>query len=135
MQLRSTYLYLPLVAALLAVPAMVTAQVTTPALKTTPAPGAPPSRGAARAGNAAGRRAGKAGAGAATTAVAPPPPASEFATSHLAAALDAVISSQGTKAFDDILPKVSQQVQNKLIQIRPDLYKQIGDVVQAAALK
>jgi hypothetical protein len=59
----------------------------------------------------------------------------EISPSHLAAALDAVQNGPDSKRLDDILPGLSLQVQNQLIQLRPDLHKEITDAVEATALK
>jgi len=59
----------------------------------------------------------------------------EISPSHLAAALDAVQNGPDSKRLDDILPGLSLQVQNQLIQLRPDLHKEITDAVETTALK
>jgi hypothetical protein len=61
--------------------------------------------------------------------------AQEISQSHLAAALDALASAKASRGFDTVLPALSERVQNQLIRIRPDLHKQITDVVEAVALK
>lgn len=61
--------------------------------------------------------------------------AQDISQSHLAAALDAVASAQASRGFDLVLPALSEKVQNQLIRMRPDLHKEITDVVEAAALK
>ncbi len=64
-----------------------------------------------------------------------PAAAQEITPEHLAAALDAFRSAQATRGFDTVLPSLAQEVENRLIQLRPDLNKQIVDTVQGAALK
>jgi hypothetical protein len=59
----------------------------------------------------------------------------EISQSHLAAALDAVRNGPDARRLDDILPGLSLQAQNQLIQLRPDLHKEIIDAVEAVALK
>jgi hypothetical protein len=59
----------------------------------------------------------------------------EISPSHMAAALDAVQNGPDSKRLDDILPGLSLQVQNQLIQLRPDLHKEITDAVESTALK
>jgi hypothetical protein len=39
------------------------------------------------------------------------------------------------RRLDDILPGLSLQAQNQLIQLRPDLHKEITEAVEAVALK
>ena len=62
-------------------------------------------------------------------------PADQITPSHLAAAHETVVSSKASANFDDLLPVISQQVQNQLITLRPDLYSQISDAVQATVLQ
>jgi hypothetical protein len=64
-----------------------------------------------------------------------PAAAQEISESHLAAAVAVVSAAKATRGFDDLLPAVSQQVQNQLIRMRPDLHKEITDVVDGEALK
>jgi hypothetical protein len=59
----------------------------------------------------------------------------EISASHLAAALDAVKNAPDARRYDDILPSLSVQAQNQLIQLRPDLHKEVTDAVEAVALK
>ena len=59
----------------------------------------------------------------------------EISASHLAAALDAVRNGPDARRLDDILPGLSLQVQNQLIQLRPDLHKEITEAVESVALK
>lgn len=61
--------------------------------------------------------------------------ADDVTPAHLAAALDAVHSARASKGFDNVLPLLSEKVQDQIIRLRPDLYKQITDVVQQEALK
>ena len=61
--------------------------------------------------------------------------ADEITPSHMAAALETVHSAKASKGFDNVLPLLSEKVQNQIIRLRPDLYKQITDVVQQQALK
>ncbi|MFO1183689.1 MAG: DUF2059 domain-containing protein [Bauldia sp.] len=105
--------------ALLVLAAPAAAQQTAPTIRTGPAAGGAPAAGAPVIG-------GPAAAGAPVTP--------DFSKTHLAAALDVVIATQSGKTLDQFLPQIAQQVQARLIQIRPDLFKQIGDVVQASAL-
>lgn len=60
--------------------------------------------------------------------------AEEVTDAHLAAALDAVHAAKTSKGFDNLLPLLSQQTQNKLIRIRPDQHQLIAQVVDAEAL-
>lgn len=59
----------------------------------------------------------------------------EISQSHMAAALDAVKNAPDARRYDDILPGLSVQAQNQLIQLRPDLHKEVTDAVEAVALK
>jgi hypothetical protein len=61
--------------------------------------------------------------------------ADEITPDHMAAALEAVRSAKASKGFDNVLPLLSEKVQDQIIRLRPDLYKQITDVVQQEALK
>jgi hypothetical protein len=63
-----------------------------------------------------------------------PSPAQEITQAHLAAALDAVTSAKTARGFDNVLPLLSEQTQNRLLRLRPDLHKEIADVVQAQAI-
>ena len=60
--------------------------------------------------------------------------AQEVSASQLAAALDVVHSAKASRGFDNVLPSLAAQVQDRLIRIRPDLHKQIADTVEAVAL-
>jgi hypothetical protein len=61
--------------------------------------------------------------------------AQEITESHLAAALLASRSTPALGNFDNILPFLAEQVQNRLIRVRPDLHKEIAAVVDDAAVK
>ncbi len=73
--------------------------------------------------------------GVALTAVAPAAFAQEITASHLAVALDVVKSAKASRGFDNVLPLLAEQVENKLIRVRPDLNKEIVAAVEDAALK
>ena len=73
--------------------------------------------------------------GAALMAVAPAAFAQEITASHLAVALDVVKSAKASRGFDSVLPLLAEQVENKLIRVRPDLNKEIVTAVEDAALK
>jgi uncharacterized protein len=73
--------------------------------------------------------------GVALTAVAPAAFAQEITASHLAVALDVVKSAKASRGFDSVLPLLAEQVENKLIRVRPDLNKEIVSAVEDAALK
>jgi hypothetical protein len=61
--------------------------------------------------------------------------AQEISQSQLAAALDVINATVATKSFDEQLPKVANEVTNRLVRQRPDLHTQIANAVQAEALK
>jgi hypothetical protein len=61
--------------------------------------------------------------------------AQEISASHLAAALDVVKSAKASRGFDNVLPQLAAQAQDRLIRIRPDMFKQIADTVEEVALK
>jgi hypothetical protein len=61
--------------------------------------------------------------------------ADEITPEHLAAALEAVSASNAGRTYDNVLPLISEKVQDQLIRMRPDLYQKITDVVQGVALK
>jgi hypothetical protein len=61
--------------------------------------------------------------------------AQEISESHLAAAERAMVAAPQIGNFDDILPFLSVQVQNRLIRDRPDLFAEIAAAVEVAALK
>ena len=69
------------------------------------------------------------------TMLAAPGRAADVTPEHMAAALEAVHSAKASKGFDNVLPLLSEKVQDQIIRLRPDLYKQITDVVQQEALK
>jgi hypothetical protein len=71
----------------------------------------------------------------AAAAAALPARADDITPSHMAAAVEAVRSAKASKGFDNVLPLLSERVQDQIIRVRPDLYKQITDVVQQEALK
>jgi uncharacterized protein len=64
-----------------------------------------------------------------------PAAADEIKPSQLAAALDAITATGISQNFDSILPHVARQVEDSLTRVRPDLYKQISQTVEATALK
>lgn len=61
--------------------------------------------------------------------------AQEISASHLAAALDVVKNAKASRGFDNVLPNLAGQVEDRLIRARPDLHKEITDAVETAALK
>lgn len=61
--------------------------------------------------------------------------AQELSASHVAVAVEVVKSAGATRGFDNVLPQLSNQVIDRLIRLRPDLYKEITATVQAVALK
>lgn len=61
--------------------------------------------------------------------------AQEVSASHLAVALDVVKSAKASRGFDNVLPQLAAQAQDRFIRIRPDMFKQIADTVEAVALK
>jgi hypothetical protein len=61
--------------------------------------------------------------------------AEEITEAHLQAALNAVKAAKTSKGFDNLLPLLSQQTQNKLIRLRPDQHQLIAQVVDAEALE
>jgi hypothetical protein len=69
------------------------------------------------------------------TVLAAPGRADEITPERMAAALEAVHSAKASKGFDNVLPMVTEKVQDQIIRLRPDLYKQITDTVQQQALK
>lgn len=64
-----------------------------------------------------------------------PAAAQEISESHLAAAKAAIAAAGASRGYDDLLPAVSQMIQNQLIRMRPDLHAQITEIVGAEALK
>jgi uncharacterized protein len=71
----------------------------------------------------------------AATFMAAPGRADDITPSRMAAALEAVRSAKASKDYDNVLPILSERVQDSIIRLRPDLYKQISDVVRQEALK
>lgn len=61
--------------------------------------------------------------------------AQEPSKSHVQAAIAAVKSAKASSNFDALLPALAERIKNQLIRIRPDLYKQITEVVDQVALK
>jgi hypothetical protein len=61
--------------------------------------------------------------------------AQEISPSHLAIAIEVVKSAKASRGFDNVLPILAEQVENRLIRVRPDLHNQITDAVEAVALK
>ena len=61
--------------------------------------------------------------------------AQEISQSHLQAAQRASRAAPGVGDFDSLLPFLSEQVQNRLIRTRPDLFSEIADAVEAQALE
>ncbi len=66
---------------------------------------------------------------------APAAAAVEISPSHLAAALEVVITTRTGGNFDLVLPSLATQVQDQLIRIRPDMHTQITAAVDAMALE
>jgi hypothetical protein len=60
--------------------------------------------------------------------------AQEFSESHLEAARIAASSSPIAEEFDQVLPLLSQRVQDRLIRLRPDLHEVITETVRKVAL-
>ncbi len=60
--------------------------------------------------------------------------AEEVTESHLKAAVAAVQAAKTSRGFDNLLPLLAQQTQNRLIRMRPDQHVLIGQVVDAEAL-
>lgn len=60
--------------------------------------------------------------------------AQEISPSHLQAATDAFAAAPSVGELDALLPFVSESVQNRLIRTRPDLFREIAEVVEAQAL-
>ena len=61
--------------------------------------------------------------------------AQEFSESHLAAAKAAAVASPMGQEFNNLLPFLSQRVQNRLVSLRPDLHEVIAKAVQDVALR
>ena len=60
--------------------------------------------------------------------------AEEVTEAHLQAAVAAVQAAKTSRGFDNLLPLLAQQTQNRLIRMRPDQHILIGQVVDAEAL-
>lgn len=60
--------------------------------------------------------------------------ADEVTPAHLAAARDAVDAAKNFKGFDNLLPLLAQQTQNRLIRLRPDQHQLISQVVDQESL-
>lgn len=60
--------------------------------------------------------------------------AEDVTPSHLKAAQAAVEAAKTSRGFDNLLPLMSQQVQNRLIRMRPDQHELISKVVEQQAL-
>lgn len=58
-----------------------------------------------------------------------------FAPSHMAAAVEAVAATRTSRGVEDVLPMMAQRIQSQFIRVRPDLSRQITDVVDEVALK
>jgi uncharacterized protein len=61
--------------------------------------------------------------------------ADDVTPAHMAAALEAVRSAKASKGFDNVLPLLSEKVQDQIIRLHPEIYKQVTDVVQQEAMK
>lgn len=61
--------------------------------------------------------------------------AQEISESRLAAAEAVAESAPALGNFDNILPGLSIEIKDRLIRARPDLYKEISEVVDDVALK
>ena len=61
--------------------------------------------------------------------------AQELSASHVALAVEVVKNAGATRGFDNVLPRLANQVIDRLIRLRPDLHKQITATVQEVALK
>lgn len=64
-----------------------------------------------------------------------PSVAQEFPDSHLDAAKLASANAPIARDLDTVLPLLAQRVQNRLIQLRPDLHETISGTVQDVALR
>lgn len=60
--------------------------------------------------------------------------AQAISESHLNAAREAVGAAKASRSFDNVLPLLSEQTQNRLIRVRPDLHAEISAVVEEIAL-
>lgn len=61
--------------------------------------------------------------------------AQELSTEHVALAVEVVRSAGATGGFDAVLPRLASRVIDRLINLRPDLYKEIAAATEAVALK
>jgi uncharacterized protein len=61
--------------------------------------------------------------------------ADEVTPGHLAAARAAIDAAQNFKGFDNLLPLLAQQTQNRLIRLRPDQHELISQTVDQEALE
>ena len=61
--------------------------------------------------------------------------AQEISQSHLEAGMRVSAVAPTIGDFDELLPMVSQNVQNRLIRERPDLFREIGAAVEDQALQ
>lgn len=61
--------------------------------------------------------------------------AQEQSAEHIALAVQVVRSAGATRGFDNVLPRLANQVIDRLISLRPDLHKEIAAAVEAVALK
>ncbi len=61
--------------------------------------------------------------------------AQEQSPEHIALAVEVVKSAGATRGFDNVLPRLANQVINRLIVMRPDLHKEIAAAAEAAAVK
>lgn len=61
--------------------------------------------------------------------------AQELSAAHVALAVEVVRSAGATRGFDNVLPRLANQVIDRFIRLRPDLHKEITAIVQEVALK
>ena len=59
--------------------------------------------------------------------------AQELSPSHIEAAERAAAAAPSLGNFDQLLPAISEQTQNRLIRQRPDLFREIAAIVEAQA--
>lgn len=64
-----------------------------------------------------------------------PAPGNVIPQSHIDAALRAADAAPNVGDFDALLPFISEQVQNRLIRVRPDLFREIAEVVEEQAIE
>jgi hypothetical protein len=69
-----------------------------------------------------------------TVGISAPAAAQEITDAHLRAAWAAVLAVGADEGFDDALPNIAEQVQGLILQRRPDLFRQVGEVVNQVAL-